>query len=139
MARKILAATDFPQAKVAAVVDAIAKHVGLETRGPIEPLEAAVLWDADKLSKLGATIVLHGAGYLLAEGRSTTEALIKDLCDEEWGESIVRSLNTGPARAAGRERLETYRTFCQAALAEFWGDDLPGTRRKPGAGRESVS
>jgi uncharacterized protein len=123
-ASEILAGTDFPPHKIGAVVDAIAKHVGLETSAQIEPLEAAVLWDADKLSKLGATIVLHGTGYLLAEGRSTTEALIAELCDEEWGEDIMRSLNTAPARVAGRERLAAYRAFCRAAEAEFGGRDL---------------
>jgi uncharacterized protein len=128
MAHEILARSDFPTAKVAAVVDAIAKHVGLETSAPVEPLEAAVLWDADKLSKLGATIVLHGAGYLLAAGQNTTEALIKGLCDDEWGENIVRCLNTAPARAAGRERLAAYRAFCRAARAEFEGQDLVDTR-----------
>lgn len=124
MARDILAQSDFPVEKVEAVTDAIAKHVGLETSAPIEPLEAAILWDADKLSKLGATIVLHGIGYELSKGENTTEALIKGLCDEQWGENIVQSLNTAPARAAGRERLSAYQAFCQAAWREFEGQDL---------------
>jgi uncharacterized protein len=128
MARDILAQSDFPAAKIDAVVDAIAKHVGLETAALIEPLEAAVLWDADKLSKLGATIVLHGTGYLLATGQNTTEALIEELCDDEWGTDIVRCLNTAPARVAGRARLAAYRSFCQAAKAEFEGRDIPGKR-----------
>jgi uncharacterized protein len=124
MARDILAKSDFPVEKAEAVVDAIAKHVGLETSAPIEPLEAAVLWDADKLSKLGATIVLHGIRYKLAKGGHTTEALIEGLCDDRWGENIVRCLNTAPAQAAGRERLAAYRAFCQAARRECEGQDL---------------
>jgi uncharacterized protein len=129
-ARRILARTNFPTHKVEAVADAIAKHVGLSHDEPIEPLEAAVLWDADKLSKLGATIVLHGAGYLLAEGTNTTEELIERLWDEGWEPTadrtgIVDNLNTVPARMAGRERLETYRTFCQQAIREYAGDDIP--------------
>jgi uncharacterized protein len=124
MARDILAQSDFPTDKVEAVAGAIAKHVGLETSAPIEPLEAAILWDADKLSKLGATVALHGIGYQLAKGERTTEALIEGLCDNQWGENIVRSLNTAPAQAAGRARLAAYRAFCQAARREFGGRDL---------------
>jgi uncharacterized protein len=124
MARDILAQSDFPPDKIEAVVDAIAKHSGLETSDVIEPLEAAVLWDADKLTKLGATIVLHATGYFVSEGRKTTEALIKALCNDHWGDGIVRCLNTAPARAVGRERLATYRNLCTAAKREFRGDDL---------------
>ena len=101
-ARRILAETDFPAAKIEPVADAIAKHVGLSRDEPVEPLEAAVLWDADKLSKLGATIVLHSVGYLLAEGTNTTGNLIAQLEDEEWAAGIADNLNTAPARAAGR-------------------------------------
>ena len=104
--------------------EAIAKHVGLETNALVEPLEAAILWDADKLSKLGATIVLHGVGYKLAKGEGSTEALIEGLCEDRWGEGIVRCLNTAPAQAAGRERLAAYRAFCQAARFEYRGGDL---------------
>lgn len=126
LARRILAGTDFPPDKVDAVADAIAKHVGLSHDEPVEPLEAAVLWDADKLSKLGATIVLHGVGYLLAEGEGSTGGLIERLWDEGWAEGIADNLNTTPARAAGRARLEAYRAFCRQALREYAGDDLVG-------------
>ena len=124
MARDILAQSDFPAEKIEAVADAIAKHVGLETSALIQPLEAAILWDADKLTKLGATIVLHAIGYKLAKGEKTTEALIEFVCDQEWGENIVRCLNTAPARAAGQARLAAYRAFCKAAQAEYGGEDL---------------
>jgi uncharacterized protein len=125
-ARSILAQSDFPAEKIEAVAGAISKHVGLETSAPVEPLEAAILWDADKLTKLGATIIVHAIGYHLAKGEKTTEALIDGVCDDEWGDSIVRSLNTAPAQAAGQARLAAYRAFCQAAQAEFDGEDLLG-------------
>jgi uncharacterized protein len=129
-AREILAGSDFPAGKIEAVADAIAKHVGLETSAPVEPLEAAVLWDADKLSKLGATCVLHGVGYKLAKGEKTTPALIDGLCDASWGEGIVRSLNTSPARAVGQARLDAYRAFCQALQREYKGSDLPAQSQR---------
>jgi uncharacterized protein len=124
LARGILAETDFSPHKVEAVADAIGKHAGISHDEPVEPLEAAVLWDADKLTKLGATIVLHGIGYLLAEGTSGTGKLIERLWEEDWGVEIVANLNTAPARAAGKTRLETYRAFCEQAIREYAGDDL---------------
>jgi len=123
-ARRILPETDFPADKVEAVADAIGKHVGLSHDDPIEPLAAAVLWDADKLSKLGATIVLHGVGYLLASGEGETGALIEHLCDIEWAADIVDNLNTSPARKAGQARLEVYCAFCRQANREYEGDDI---------------
>jgi uncharacterized protein len=123
LARRILAETDYPPDKVDAVAEAIAKHAGTTTPEPVEPLEAAVVWDADKLSKLGATIALHGIGYLLKEGEGTTEGLIERSA-VEWQEQIVRSLNTAPARTAGWKRLEAARAFYRQAKAEFIGEDL---------------
>jgi uncharacterized protein len=123
-ARRILAGTDFPADKVDLVADAIAKHVGLAHDEPVEPLEAAVLWDADKLSKLGTTIVLHGVGYLLAKGEGKTGQLIERLWDEGWAAGIADNLNTAPARVAGQTRLEAYCAFCRQAIREYGGDDL---------------
>lgn len=129
-ARCILAETDFPPHKAPAVAHAITQHVGLWREVPVEPLEAAVLWDADKLSKLGATAVLHFTGYLVDEGRDSTEALIEALPGDEWQSRTVESLHTAPARAAGEQRLAAYRAFCRRAAREYDGDDLaqvPGT------------
>ena len=122
-ARRILAGTDFPAGKVEAVADAIGKHVGYSHDEPVEPLEAAVLWDADKLTKLGATIVLHDVGFLLAKGIQSTGELIEQLW-EEWLAGIVDNLNTAPAQAAGKTRLAAYRAFCRQAVREYAGDDL---------------
>ena len=123
-ARKILAQTDFPPHKVRAVAEAIEKHVGLFTDEPVEPLEAAVLWDADKLTKVGATAVLHFVVYKVIKGGGTTLRLLEWLPAADWQEGTVRSFNTAPARAAGRKRLQVYRAFCQQAILEFDGDDL---------------
>jgi len=122
--RRILAGTDFPPDKIDAVADAVEKHVGLFTDEPVEPLEAAVLWDADKLSKLGATAVLHFIGYLVMMGEGTTIQWLERLPNLSWLERTARSFHTAPARAAGQKRLETYRALWEQALQEFDGDDL---------------
>jgi uncharacterized protein len=129
-AREILAQTDFPDAKVDAVADAIAKHVGLFTEERVEPLEAAVVWDADKLTKLGATAVLHFSGARIARNHAaqgssvSTGELVRHLPAGEWQERTAHSFNTAPARAAGQRRLAAFRRFCEQAQIEFQGDDL---------------
>jgi hypothetical protein len=123
-ARRILAETDFSPAKIAAVTHAITEHVGLWRKTPVEPLEAAILWDADKLSKLGATAVLHFTGNLVDAGRGSTEDLLDALPAEDWQPRTVESLHTAPARAAGQQRLSAYRSFTRRFAREYKGDDL---------------
>jgi uncharacterized protein len=123
-AREILAETDFPPAKIDAVADAISKHVGLIRDEPVEPLEAAVLWDADKLAKLGATAVIHFIGYRISHQEIDTEALVEHLSDQPWQPAAVESFHTAPARAAGRARLKLFQSFWDQARREHAGDDL---------------
>jgi uncharacterized protein len=123
-ARHILAGTDFPPAKIDAVAEAIAQHVGLFTDEPVEPLEAAVLWDADKLSKLGATAVLHFSGYQAVIKGGTAEQLLERLADQGWQPEAVRSFHTQPAQLAGQRRWDAYRQFWKRLARELDGDDL---------------
>lgn len=119
-AARILAGTDFPPAKVNAVVDAIAQHEGLTLDAPLSPLPAAVLWDADKLTKMGATGHLHmrAVGFLLG---ATTEATADD--ENRWlnevAARIAASMSTAPARAEANRRLEAMRTWHAALLREL--------------------
>lgn len=123
-ARQLLAQTDFDPDKIDAVADAIAQHVGLFTQQPVEPLEAAVLWDADKLSKLGATAVLHLSGYQIMLGQGTTEALLEQLSTQSWQAAAVDSFHTAPARIAGRQRMEAFQAFWKQAARELESQDL---------------
>jgi uncharacterized protein len=123
-AEQILGQTDFAADKVAAVCHAIAKHVGLWVREPVETLEAAIVWDADKLTKLGATSVLHFAGYFVSAGPCTTAHLIERMKDTAWQERTLGSFHTAPAREAGKKRFELFREFIRAAEAEQEARDL---------------
>ena len=105
------------------VIKAIAKHVGLVPVEPVTPLEAAILWDADKLTKLGATAVLLYTGHWFTEGEGTIDTLIPRFPHPLFPE-IVRSFHTAPARAAGKKRLQLYNDFYQQAQQEFDGSDL---------------
>lgn len=122
-ARRVLACTDLAPYKVEGVADAISKHVGLVIPEPVQPLEAAVLWDADKLTKLGATGVLLHTAYRVLAGQGTLPDLLGWLSFPVM-EGVVGCLHTAPARAAGRQRLRVYEELCRQAVREFDGDDL---------------
>lgn len=120
----ILADTDYPADKIPQVRRAIDQHVGLKLARRLEPLESACLWDADKLSKLGAASLLHhgcisGAfqpittGEILERGRAWLA-----LC-----EGIVASMNTEPARVEATRRLDFLKAH-YAQLAREWEEPM---------------
>lgn len=107
-ALRSLPQTDFPPAKMEAVAQAIRQHEGMtrpKNAPPLQPLEAAILWDADKLTKLGVQALAfmlsahYLAGLSLAERRRN--------CLEFVDGPLIRtvtSMNTAPARALAEER-----------------------------------
>jgi len=110
-AKSILRRTDFPSQKIDAVGEAISAHVGLFRDQPLELIEAAILFDADKLSKLGATSTIHFLCSYPATGQrdgapADTASAVGDLA--KWADlapRIVASLSTEPGRRMGEERL----------------------------------
>jgi len=125
-ARRWLRSTDFPPSKIDGVYEAIRSHEGLSLDHPLEQLEAAILWDADKLSKLGALYVVHNLCISpvfapLFEGRATDTDLVLGSM-ERWlrlGERIVASTNTELGRAEGERRLAYLKSFVQE-LEDEW-------------------
>jgi uncharacterized protein len=107
-AERILITTDFPPAKIAAVAQVIRLHVGMyraEDAVPLEPVEAAILWDADKLSKLGVHALafmlsaIYLVGQTLAERRQSSAEFVYDVLSR-----TVASMNTAPARRLAQQR-----------------------------------
>lgn len=126
-ARKFLPKTDFPPKKIERVAEAIEDHMGLWLDKPLESLESQVLWDADKLAKIGLTAVAHFTGNILAKGKPTsTEDLSAYGSDAEWQAKTVASMHTEPARRAAAARFQAYAQFWQNLTAELNGDDLNG-------------
>jgi uncharacterized protein len=131
-ARTILADTDFPPDKIEAVADVISKHEGLFRplgAPPLEPLEAAILWDADKLTKLGAQSILMSLSTPHVFGKDMAERWRYEakFADQVQGRT-VESMNTKPARHMAERR---YRSTL--ALLSLWareareaGVDLQG-------------
>lgn len=131
-ARTILAATDFPPAKINLVADVISKHEGLyraPDAPPLEPLEAAILWDADKLTKLGVQAVLSTLGTPSVFGKDMAARwrYVAEFADQVLGRT-VESMNTRPARqmAARRYRSTLALLSLWAREARESGVDLQG-------------
>jgi uncharacterized protein len=121
-ARQILFQTDFPRHKIEAVTEAIRNHSGSfrpEGVPRLEPLEAAVLWDADKLSKLGVSALGHRlsspglAGMTLHERRADLHEYVHATVAK-----IVRSMNTGPGRQHAEVRFRAMVEMLDAWLRE---------------------
>ncbi|HRQ39058.1 MAG TPA: HD domain-containing protein [Chloroflexota bacterium] len=124
-ARKFLPKTDFPPEKVEAVAQAIEAHMGLWLDKPLTNLEAQVLWDADKLAKIGLTAVFHFTGNVLAKGKPTTTAdLITMGNNAAWQSKTVASMHTEPARRAAAARFQAYNQLWSSLEGELVGDDL---------------
>lgn len=124
-AREFLPRTDFPPDKIEAVARAIAVHQGLWRDEPLQDLEAQVLWDADKLAKIGLTAVFHWTGGALAGTRSRTVAeLVERGRSAEWQVRTVASMHTEPARRAAQARLDAYSWLWDTLESELAGEDL---------------
>lgn len=124
-ARNFLPTTDFPPEKIDAVAAAIAEHMGLWRDEPLAVLESQVLWDADKLAKIGLTAVFHWMGGALAGNRMhTLERLIHRAQTNDWLPRTVASMHTEPARLAAQRRLAAYRALYDALQGELTGKDL---------------
>lgn len=120
----ILAGTDFPADKIPAVKTAILSHVGLRLDAPLEPLEAACLWDADKLSKIGVASLVHFGCISGGFGPVDTAHILER--GERWldlASGIVASFNTPAAQREGRLRYLHLQAH-YAQLRREWSDPL---------------
>ncbi|BDU76691.1 HD domain-containing protein [Mesoterricola sediminis] len=120
----ILAGTDFPPEKIPAVRHAIEHHVGLRLTRRLEPLETACLWDADKLSKLGAASLVHFTCIAPGFRPTDTAAILeRGLRWVDLARGIADSMNTDPGREEALRRL----AFLEAhydQLRREWSDPM---------------
>jgi uncharacterized protein len=138
-ARSFLPTVGFPRAKVEAVAHAITVHEGyyrpanraldrlavlnepFVAAPPMEPLEAALVWDADKLAKIGPISHLHFFGSMVAaafrDGKAVTTIKLQRENAEHIKVSIPRtiaSFNTEAARQRAIAQDEAYRAYHRA-------------------------
>jgi uncharacterized protein len=123
----ILAGTDFPPAKIPAVRHAIDHHVGLKLQRRLEPVESACLWDADKLSKIGAASLVHFTSIAGAFEPVRTADILRR--GEQWLERariIAASMNTPVARQEADRRVVFLVAHYQQLQRE-WADPMEAT------------
>lgn len=135
-ARHFLPTTNFPAAKIDAVAFAIEQHEGLFrpangkknkqepfiAAAPLEPIETALLWDADKLSKIGPTALIHSySAHLLGLHKANKSITTRELISNnrrwlnEFVPRIIASLNTSVAQKKAKQLHAPYDLFWQSA------------------------
>ena len=120
----ILEGTDFPPEKLAAVRHAIEHHVGLKLTRHLQPVETACLWDADKLSKLGAASLIHFGSIAGAFQPIDTQAILTR--GESWldlARTIAASMNTPAGQAEAQRRVQFLEQYYRQLRRE-WNDPM---------------
>lgn len=106
-AREILEKEGVESEIIGRVCVVIEKHVGLTLEEPIQPLEAQVIWDADKLTKLGIVGIIHflvnGIKVSPLETLEEVTNSIKEFLP--LAERIAASMNTKAAWNLANERV----------------------------------
>ncbi len=95
------------------VQDTIRKHVGLTLRERLNPIEAQILWEADKLDKLGMVGFIHG---IINSTRMDVGKKIEDIAKFlrdflPLGSQIAESMHTPLGRNIARERYNHMKEF----------------------------
>lgn len=119
-AAEILAGMGFSEDEIARVHDAIVTHVGIFHDDVKRTLEGDILWDADKLTKVGAVSIIHSFGVAPAFGPVNTEYVIER--GLKWSATLndtVAAFKTPTARRLGKERLAYLDEFYHRLNAEF--------------------
>ena len=127
-AHEILPTTDFPKKKIGHVAKAIRSHMGLWRKKPLKDLESQVLWDADKLAKIGLTAAFHFTPLNIMQGNGrTTQSLVdRARSNTVWLSKTVNSMHTKPAKRAAKKRLKRFNKLLNNLEAELQGEDLLG-------------
>lgn len=124
----ILEMSDFPNIKIPAVRHAIENHVGFKLTKKLKPLETACLWDADKLSKIGAAGLVHYVSIAgIFEKYTDTNNILRH--GEKWlqrAQVIAKSMNTDVAKQEAQKRLE-FITGYYKQLANEWSEPMRAT------------
>jgi hypothetical protein len=111
LAEEILTTERVDHATILQVADAIRKHVGLTIKAPLEPIEAQILWEADKILKLGMIGFIQGLlnGVRLFPGRSMSQ--IGNSLREfiPLATDIAKCMVTDRGKEIAQNRLKTFK------------------------------
>jgi uncharacterized protein len=121
IARDFLLKEGLNQNTVERVCDAIRKHMGYTQSEPVEPLEAQIIWEADKLTKLGIIChlqnLMNGLRYepnLDMDGMLARMKYVMPLMRE-----IVASMSTEPGKRIANDRIRNAELFIEMFESEL--------------------
>ncbi|MBN2230604.1 MAG: HD domain-containing protein [Candidatus Thorarchaeota archaeon] len=124
LAKDWLLKNGFEELLIRKVCDVIKKHVGLTLEAPLSPIEAQILWEADKIHKLGLVGLLQYIlnGIRIYPGNSLLEFHTKLVEFLPLAEKIARSVVTERGKELAIERLETLQNLTRILGSELSSD-----------------
>ncbi|MFW9964708.1 MAG: HD domain-containing protein [Candidatus Sifarchaeia archaeon] len=111
LAEEILTQENINPEKILIVSDVIKKHVGLTLENPLDPPEAQILWEADKILKLGMIGFIHYIlnGIRIEPGRGIDQ-IWKSLREFlPLASDIAKCMVTERGKKLAEQRLNTLR------------------------------
>jgi HD superfamily phosphodiesterase len=111
----------FESSIIARVCDAIEKHVGLTLKRPLESIEAQILWEADKIYKLGLIGFLQYVvnGLLFQPGLTLNNYHTKLVEFLPLATRIAESMVTEKGKTLAFERLRTLQDLVRILESEL--------------------
>ena len=121
MAEEILTQEKIDRKTIEKVSDSIGKHVGLTLKQPLEPIEAQILWEADKILKLGMVGLLQYVlnGVRIFPGRSLVQIAEDTREFLKLATNIAECMVTERGRAIAQERLKTLHFVSKTLISEL--------------------
>ncbi|MGY5871396.1 MAG: HD domain-containing protein [Candidatus Thorarchaeota archaeon] len=112
---------DYEPDVITRVSDAIRKHVGLKLEKPLEPIEAQVLWESDKILKLGLIGLLQ---YVLNCVRISPGQELDKIASKlheflPLAQGIADSVVTDRGKEIANERMQSLHTLSKMLNSEL--------------------
>ena len=129
VAEEILLSRGVSSDVVYRVTDVIRKHVGLTLEEKLEPIEAQVIWEADKIDKLGIVGFIH---FIINGARLQPGMMIEDMAGKvreflPLAEMIASSMHTPKGKEMAMARLGHLReisTMLDTEIIKHHGCDI---------------
>ncbi len=126
MAEDWLAQAGYDRNTINQVADAVRKHVGLKLAKPLEPIEAQILWEADKILKLGVIgfmqYILNGIRITPGKNLSDFSIRLKEFLP--LAEELAASVVTERGQRIAKERLERLHLLSNMLESELHPEDI---------------
>jgi uncharacterized protein len=120
LAEDILSRKGIDSETIRQIADVIQKHVGLTIKEPLEPIEAQILWEADKLLKLGVIglfqQILNGIRLFPGESLEEIANRLRDFLP--LAEKIAACVSTERGKCIAAERLQRLYTISEMLDSE---------------------